>query len=77
MDWLKVYEGDDYVDVNIKDMYALNIEQASEYFNIGVTKLRKIINTYSDSCDWLLMNGNKALIKRKKFENFLDNITTI
>ena len=64
------------MDTLFSDRYALNIEQASEYFNIGTKKLRKLVQDYSDS-DWLLMNGVKVLIKRKKFENFLDGISSV
>lgn len=56
--------------------YALTITEASEYFNIGQTKLRKIVmeNKYND---FSIMNGNKILFKRKKFEEWLDQIDSI
>ncbi|HJI48696.1 MAG TPA: excisionase [Oscillospiraceae bacterium] len=56
--------------------YALTITEASEYFNIGQTKLRKIVmeNKYND---FSIMNGNKILFKRKRFEEWLDQIDSI
>ena len=42
--------------------YSLTIREASEYFNLGEKKLRQII----------LNNGTKVLIKRVKFEQFMD-----
>lgn len=65
------------MNVVLSDKYALTIEQASEYFNIGTKKLRKIVQEQGDTCDWVLMNGVKVLIKRKKFESFLDNQQSI
>lgn len=56
--------------------YALTITEASDYFGIGQTKLRKIVseNKYND---FSIMNGNKILFKRKKFEEWLDNTDCI
>lgn len=65
------------MEIALSDRYALSIEQASQYFNIGTKKLRKLVQDYADSCDWLLMNGVKVLIKRKQFEKFLDGLTSI
>ena len=64
------------IEVPICDKYALNINEASVYFNIGETKLRYIAVEYSDS-DFILMNGTKTLFKRKKFENWLDKTDSI
>ena len=35
--------------VQIKDKFCLTIEEASEYFNIGEKKLRKIVSENLDS----------------------------
>lgn len=60
----------------IADKYALTIDEAVAYFNIGQSKLRYILNTYNDS-DFILTNGTKYLIKRKKFESWLDKTDAI
>lgn len=62
--------------VQIKDKFCLTIEEASEYFNIGDKKLRKIISENLDS-GFIIQNGVKFLIKKKQFENFLDDLTSI
>ena len=54
----------------------MTIDEASAYFGIGQSKLRYILNTYNDS-DFILMNGTKYLIKRKKFESWLDKTDAI
>ncbi|MBS5388936.1 MAG: excisionase [Clostridiales bacterium] len=62
--------------VQIKDKFCLTIEEASAYFNIGEKKLRKIVSENLDS-GFIIQNGVKFLVKRKKFENFLDDLTSI
>lgn len=56
--------------------YTLTISEASEYFNIGEKKLRQLVQENS-SADFLLNNGVKVLIKRAKFEQFLDETCSI
>ena len=60
----------------IKDKFCLTIEEASEYFNIGEKKLRKIVSENLDS-GFIIQNGVKFLVKRKQFENFLNDLTSI
>ena len=62
--------------VQIKDKFCLTIEEASAYFNIGEKKLRKIVSDNLDS-GFIIQNGVKFLVKRKQFENFLDDLTSI
>ena len=56
--------------------YSLTITEASDYFNIGEKKLRQMVQE-NGSADFLLNNGVKVLIKRAKFEQFLDEIYSI
>lgn len=62
--------------IPIKDKFCLTIDEAAAYFNIGEKKLRKIVteNLYSD---FVIQNGVKYLIKRKRFESFLNEISAI
>lgn len=62
--------------VQIKDKFCLTIEEASAYFNIGQKKLRKIVSDNLDS-GFIIQNGVKFLVKRKQFEKFLDDLTSI
>ena len=62
--------------VQIKDKFCLTIEEASEYFNIGEKKLRKIVSENLDS-GFIIQHGVKFLVKRKQFEKFLDDLTSI
>ena len=62
--------------VPIKDKFCLTIEEAADYFNIGEKKLRKIV-VENLSSDFVIQNGVKYLIKRKRFEAFLDETSAI
>lgn len=62
--------------VPIKDKFCLTIDEASEYFGIGEKKLRKIVAENLNS-DFVIQNGVKYLIKRKRFESFLNEISAI
>lgn len=62
--------------IEIKDKFCLTIDEASDYFNIGEKKLRKLIADNLDS-GFVIQNGAKVLIKRKLFERFLEELSTI
>lgn len=56
--------------------YTLTISEASDYFNIGEKKMRQLVQENA-TADFLLNNGIKVLIKRIKFEQFLDETSSI
>lgn len=58
--------------VPIWEKYVLSIAEASEYFHIGEKKLRKIIDE-NPRGKYILWNGTRAMIKRKLFEEYLDD----
>jgi hypothetical protein len=62
--------------VPIWKKYALTVFEAAEYFNIGEKKLREIIRS-NPRADYLLWNGNKALLKRELFEKEINQINVI
>ena len=51
--------------------YTLTLEEASEYFGISYKKLRLFCKEHADD-DFLIWNGNRALIKREQFEKYID-----
>ena len=63
-------------DVPIWEKYTLTIEEASKYFRIGENKLRKLAEE-NPTAGWVLKNGNRMQIKRRQFENLLDETSTI
>ncbi len=58
------------------EKYTLTIEEASDYFGIGEKVLRRFMNEHKDS-DFIIMNGNKMLIKKKAFEKYIDENMTV
>ena len=68
--------GDRGTSVPVKDKFALDVTEASEYFGIGERKLRQIINENLDS-GLVIRNGVKYLIKRRQFEQFLEPRTSV
>ena len=56
--------------------YTLTVEEASCYFRIGQAKLRRLINENEDAV-FILWNGNRAQIKRRKFEEYIDRCNEI
>ena len=63
-------------DVPIWEKYTLTIEEASKYFRIGETKLRKLAEENTKS-GWVIFNGNRIQIKRKQFEKIIDTLDVI
>lgn len=62
--------------VPVSQQYTMTVEEASAYFRIGETKLRKIINE-NKNADFVLWNGSRPQIKRKLFEKYIDNCNAI
>lgn len=57
------------------ERYLMTIEEASSYCRIGENKLRQLANEYKEEC--VVMNGNRMLIKKKKFEKVIDRLEQI
>ena len=53
------------------ERYTMSVEEAAAYFRVGENKLRKLISEDNDA-DYILWNGNRPPIKRKKFEEYID-----
>lgn len=62
--------------MDISKKYTLSIEEAAEYFRIGENKLRRIVRD-NENADYVLWNGNRPQIKRKKFEEMIDSVNSI
>lgn len=56
--------------VPLCEKWLLSIEEASIYFGVGQNRLAKLAS--QDGCKFVVFVGAKKLIKRKKFEEFLD-----
>lgn len=56
--------------------YVLTITEAADYYHIGENKLRSMAEEHPEA-KFIIMNGNRILIKRQKFEEYLDNATVV
>ena len=64
------------IEIPVWEKYTLTIEEAAAYFRIGENKLRRIIAD-DPNADFVIWNGSRAQIKRKKFEEFIDKTNAI
>lgn len=61
-------------EIPLSEKYNLTVSEASQYFNIGQDKLRRVLE---DNPEFVIMNGVKVLVKRRKFEKYLDEMFSI
>ena len=61
--------------VSLKDKYLLTIKEAAFYFNIGTKKMRRIAEDNLGNV--AVFCGNRFLIVRPKFEDFILNSSEI
>ena len=64
------------IEIPYWEKYMLTLREAAEYFHIGEKKMRQIVDENMDA-KFLLESGNRVMIKRKLFEEFLDNASVI
>ena len=57
-------------EVAIKDKVTLSFEEAAAYSGIGINRIRSMVKEYDSILAFHI--GNKTLIKRKSFENFIE-----
>ena len=64
------------IEVPYWEKYMLTLREAAEYFHIGEKKMRQIVDENMEA-KFLLENGNRVMIKRKLFEEYLDKANVI
>lgn len=57
-------------EIPIWEKSNLTLEEAAAYSGIGINKIREISNV--KDCDFVLWVGNKRLIKRQRFDQFIN-----
>lgn len=72
------YKKRNVLSVPIWEKYMLTVDEAVQYFGIGEKKIRNLIaeNNGTDLC-FTIQIGNKSLINRRKFEEFLNQTTAL
>ncbi len=61
--------------IPLNEKYTLTIKEAAAYFNIGIKKMRRLAEEHTSS--FSIYSGNRYLIIRTKFEEFLVETSTI
>ncbi len=54
---------------------TLTLEEAAAFTGIGINKLREL--SADERCEFVLWNGAKRMLKRKKLEEFLEHSYSI
>ena len=63
-------------DIPVWNRYLLTIVEAAQYYHIGEKKLRQLVDIHPNG-DFYVQVGNKVLIKKERFENFIDESSAI
>ena len=61
--------------MTVTDKYSLSIKEAAQYFSIGIKKMRRLAE--DNLGDFSIYNGNRYLIIRSKFEEYLQKTSSI
>ncbi len=61
--------------IPVNERYSLSINEAAQYFSIGNKKMRHLAEDHLD--EFGVYNGNRYLIIREKFEEFLQKTSSI
>ena len=48
----------------------MTVEEAAAYSSIGINKIREMLK--NPNCPFVLYIGNKKLVKRREFENYIE-----
>ena len=59
----------------LNEKYTLSIKEAAAYFGIGIKKMRRLAEEHTDTFG--VLSGNRYLVIRTKFEEFLQETSTI
>ena len=61
--------------IPINEKYMLSIREASDYFGIGIKKMRRLAE--DNLGGFAVFSGNRYLINRTKFERFIEQSSEI
>lgn len=64
------------IDIPVWEKYMLTVREASGYFGIGEHKLRDLLDSNVEK-KLSVWNGHRQLIRRKKFEEYLEECDSL
>ncbi len=62
-------------EIPVWEKLTLTVEEAAAYSNIGINKIRSLLN--EPACPFVVFIGNKRLVKRKEFEKYINQRNVI
>jgi Excisionase from transposon Tn916. len=62
-------------DIPIWEKSNLTLDEAAAYTGVGICKLREISN--DEDCEFVLWIGSKRLLKRKKLDEYIEEMYSI
>lgn len=66
-----IFIGRKKIEVPIWEKSNLTVEEASAYSGIGINRIKDLSN--DEKCPFVLWVGKKRLIKRKRFDDYIEN----
>lgn len=67
---MKGQEANHMIEVPIWEKTTLTLEEAAAYTGIGLNKIRQLSEI--EDCEFVLWVGTKRLIKRRKFDEYIE-----
>ena len=61
--------------IPVSEKYSLSVREAADYFSIGVKKMRRLAE--DNLGDFAVYSGNRYIIIRSKFEEYLQRTSEI
>lgn len=76
LDYISFYKGVIFIgmkriEVPIWEKSNLTVEETSAYSGIGINRIKDLSN--NENCPFVLWVGKKRLIKRKRFDEYIEN----
>ena len=65
--------GSGKTEIPISEKYMLTVREASEYFNIGIKKMRRLAE--DNEGEFAISMGNRYLVIRERFEQYIVNLS--
>lgn len=62
-------------DIPVSEKYSISNKEAAQYFSIGIKKMRRLAE--DNFGDFAVYSGNRYLIIRSKFEEYLQKTSSI
>lgn len=60
------------IKIAVSEKYMLSVKEAAAYFNIGEKQIRRIAENERNSIS--IRNGNRCLIIRERFEEYINRL---